>query len=202
MKKLLSLAAVVLCLSTCFIHCFAASDIIFTLKAEQPQKENISLSVNVSKDSALYTTEFYIHFNADEVEFIESKFTAGEIVAELDPYFSATEVSEGKVKVSYTSTNPLDSAGELCKLEFRAKEDSFAYFNIEIEHAETFDGEEIRTLTTQGENTSLTIKKQPAVNLIVIIVSVCAVIAAAAVAIAVIKNKKSGNKKKGKKKKS
>ncbi len=192
MKKLICLATVIFCLSTCFLPCFAASDIICTLKAEQPPKENVTLSVNISKDSSLYTTEFYIHFNPDDVEYLKNKTSVGKITEELDPYFSATEVSDGKIKISYTSTKPLNTAGELCKLEFRAKTDAFTFFNIEIEHAETFDGE-IRSLTHQAVNANVTITKQSSSAITVIIVSCCAVVAVT-VAVIAVKKKKSTNK--------
>ncbi len=193
MKKLICIATALLCLLASAIPCYASADIIFTVSANQPKLQNITVDINVSKDSALYTTEFYIFYSAHDVEFIEGSEKGGDIVKELDPYITATMVEPGKIKVSYTSTKPLDSAGVLCSLKFRAKTTGFVNFNIEVEHAESFDGEEIYTLSTISENTSITTKKQASAGLIVAIVTGCVAIAAAVTYVAL--NKKTNKKK-------
>lgn len=178
MKKLICVLTAVLCCAACFVPCFAAIDVYFTLQAFQQPGENVKLSVNISKDSALYTTEFFITYDENTLEFIENKSDTGTITAELNPYFSATKVSDGKIKVSYTSAKPLDSAGELCSLEFRAKSNTYTEFKADIDHAETFDGEHIRSLSVQTSPTSINIVKQFYLGtgaLIAIIAAVCAV---------------------------
>lgn len=190
MKKLVCIITVLLCLGTCFMSCLAAPDLYFTLRAEQQPKENVKLNVNISKDAALYTTEFYINYNTDEVKFLESKSAVGENAAELNPVFSATEISKGRIKVSYTATSPLDDAGALCVLEFRAKADTIAYFNMEAEHAETFDGEHIRSLSMHCTATSTQVQKQAHISTGAV-VAVIAAAAAAVIAVVIIKKKKS-----------
>ncbi len=191
MKKLICVLTAILCLATCFVPCFAATDVYFTLQAFQQPGENVKLSVNISKDSALYTTEFFITYDENTLEFIESKSDTGAITAELNPYFSATKVSDGKVKVSYTSAKPLDSAGELCSLEFRAKNNTYAEFKADIDHAETFDGEHIRSLSVQSSDTSLTVTKQPSVSIGAAAAVIAAFFAVVVAVIIIIKKKKS-----------
>ncbi len=191
MKKLVCIATVILCLATCFVTCFAATDVCFTLKAFQQPDENVKLSVNISKDSALYTTEFFITYDENTLEFIEADAKAGKIAAELNAYFSATKVSDGRIKVSYTSSKALDSAGELCTLEFRTKKDSYINFDIEVDHAETFDGEHIRSLSTQTSQTSISVAKQFYLGTGAVIAIIGAICAAVIAVVIIVKNKKS-----------
>lgn len=193
MKKLICIATALICLLASAIPCYASPDIIYTVTANQPKFQNITVDINVSKDSSLYTTEFYIIYSAHDVEFIEGSEKGGDIVKELDPYITATVVDYGKIKVSYTSTKPLDSAGVLCSLKFRAKTTGFVNFNIEVEHAESFNGEEIYSLTTLAESTAITAKKQASAALIITIVTGCVAIAAAVTYVAL--NKKTNKKK-------
>lgn len=190
MKKLVCILTAMLCLSTCFVPCFAAADVGFTLRASQQPDENVKLSVYISKDSSLYTTEFFITYDENTLEYVEAGSKAGEITAELNPYFSATKVSDGKVKVSYTSAKPLDSAGELCLLEFRAQNDSKVDFGIEIDHAETFDGKHIRSLTAQTTPTNISVIKQFYIGTGAVTAIIAAVCVAAAGVIILIKKKK------------
>ncbi|MBQ5823800.1 MAG: hypothetical protein IIW48_03220 [Clostridia bacterium] len=200
MKKLICIIMALLCLPASVIPCCASSDVIFTVFATQEEGENITVDINVSKDSALYTTEFYILYNANDVKFAEGSEKGGDIVKELDPYITATEIEPGKVKVSYTSTKPLDSAGLLCRLEFRAKTTGYVHFNIEVDHAESFDGEEIYALTTQSSPGSVSAKKQASP---VIIAAIAAGgIAVVAAATLLIVKKQSSKKATDKKKKS
>ena len=191
MKKLVCIATVIFCLAACFVPCYAAHTVIFTLKAEQQPEENVKLSVTISKDSSLYTSEFFINYDENTLDFIESKAKAGEITAELQPYFSATKVSDSKIKVSYTSSKPLDIGGTLCELEFRAKKDIYTGFIIEIDHAETFDGEHIRSLDVECVGTGVEVTEQFHLNAAVLIVIAAAICTAAITAVIYIKKKKS-----------
>ncbi len=190
MKKLICIFTALLCITAGAIPCLASPDVIFTVSASQEKGRNIVVDIKVSKDSSLYTTEFYILFDPTDVAFVRDSEKGGDIVAGLKPYITATEVEAGKIKVSYTSTKSLDTAGVLCQLEFRSKTDSFVRFDIEVEHAESFDGKEIYALTTQGVYGSVTAKKQTSVGVTVAVVAAGgAAVAAAAVLIA--KKKKS-----------
>ena len=163
MKKLICILFALLILCLCAIPCFAeeSADIILTVKAEQKPKENVVVYVYASKDSALYTTEFYLTYAQADLEFIANSAIPGDAVKELNPIVTATEIAEGKLKISYTGTEPLDEAGAICKLEFRAERSTSAPLFIEIEHAETFDGKNIRALTAKGEGTRANVTEQP-----------------------------------------
>lgn len=163
MKKLICILTALLILCAAAVPCFAeeTADIILTVKAEQEPKENVVVYVYASKDSALYTTEFYLTYASADLEFIENSIRPGDAVDGLNPIVTATEVAEGKLKISYTGTEPLDEAGAICKLEFRAERSTSAPIFIEIEHAETFDGEHIRALTAKGEGTRANVTEQP-----------------------------------------
>lgn len=191
MKKLICIITVLLCITASTLPCLASPDVIFTVSAFQEKGNNITVDINVSKDSALYTTEFYILFDHNVVSFVRGSEKGGDIVAGLKPYITATEVEDGKIKVSYTSTKPLNTAGVLCRLEFRSKTDSFVRFDIEVEHAESFDGKEIYSLTAEGVYGSVSAQKQtPAgVTVVAVAVSVAAVVAVT-VLIAKKKNRK------------
>lgn len=191
MKKLICIATVIFCLVACFVPCSAAHTVIFTLKAEQQPEENVKLSVTVSKDSSLYTSEFFINYDENALDFIERKAKAGEITTELHPYFSATKVSDGKIKISYTSSKPLDISGILCELEFRAEKDTYTGFNIEIDHAETFDGEHIRSLDVECADISVEVTEQFRLNTAVLIAIAAAICAVVITAVVYIKKKKS-----------
>ncbi len=163
MKKLICILFALHILCLCAIPCFAeeSADIILTVKAEQEPEENVVVYVYASKDSALYTTEFYLTYAQADLEFIANSAIPGDAVKELNPIVTATEVAEGKLKISYTGTEPLDEAGAICKLEFRAERSTSAPLFIEIEHAETFDGKNIRALTAKGEGTRANVTEQP-----------------------------------------
>lgn len=193
MKKLICIATALLCLLASTFPCYASADVIFTVKADQPKMQNITVDINVSKDSALYTTEFYVIYSAHDVEFISGSEKGGDIVDELDPYITANETEPGKIKVSYTSTKPLNSAGVLCSLKFRAKTTGFVYFNIEVDHAESFDGEEIYSLTTMAQNAGITTEKQASPVTVAVIVA-AVVAAGVVVAVVVLKKKKKKSK--------
>ncbi len=204
MKKLVCILTVLLCLCACAVPCFAENaDVVFTLKAEQKPEENVAVNIFASKDSSLYTTEFYITYDKGSLEFVEDSAVPGEAVASLNPIVTAIEVVPGKIKVSYTSTKPFDQSGAICRVEFRALRTAEVPLSIEIEHAETFDGEHIRSLTTIGDGTRVSITEQPAeVSLVAIIVAVALVVGVIVAAVIVIKKKKNSKiakKKKGKK---
>lgn len=163
MKKLICILSALLILCVCAIPCFAeeTADIILTVKAEQEPEENVVVYVYASKDSALYTTEFYLTYAPADLKFIANSVMPGDAVKGLNPIVTATEVAQGKLKLSYTVTDPLDESGAICKLEFRAERSTSAPIFIEIEHAETFDGEHIRSLTAKGQGTRANVTEQP-----------------------------------------
>jgi len=194
MKKLVCILTVLLCLFSCAVPCFAAdaADVTFTVKGEQPPKENVVINVYVSNDSSLYATDFYIIYAESDLKFIKKSVTAGEAASLLNPMITATEVAPGKVKISYASSNPIDISGSICRLEFRALRDTSAPVKLEIESAATYDGKHIRSLTTNVENTRISITKQP-VDIALVAVFVAVLVVGIIVLIVVIKKKKDEN---------
>ncbi len=188
MKKLVCILTALLLLCVYTIPCLAA-DVVFTVKAEQELKENVVVTVYASKDSALYTTEFYLSYAPADLRFVENSIKAGQAVANLNSYVSATKVSDGKIKISYTATKPLDEAGAVCQLEFRALRSTSAPIFIEIEHAETFDGEHIIALEAEGEGTRAPVTEQP-VELPLVAIFVAVMVVGIIVLIVLIKKKK------------
>lgn len=189
MKKIICLFTAFVCLCAFTVPCLAATDVIFTLKAEQQHNKNVIANIYISKDSSLYTTEFNITFDPNELEFIEKSIAAGDAIKELDPYISANQVAPGQVKISYTCTEPIDKSGELCRIELRAKTNTQAKIDIEIDHAETFDGDHIRSLSAQAEGTVINITKQANFPFAAVIIGIVAVAAVAAVIVTIKKRK-------------
>lgn len=162
MKKI---ATVFLSVLFCFVFAFGsfAADVNrLSLKAFQPENSNIEVKVNVvNDDSNLYTTEFYIIYDTNSIEYIEGSHCVHEDVKELSPYLTVTEAEKGRIKVSYTSTEGLKKAATLCKMSFKPKSDTLTSLDLEVEHAETFDGDNIRTLDFVSNGTTVHATKIP-----------------------------------------
>lgn len=170
-------ASLILCLNASAIQ-----NVNFHLSVSQQEKENAVISVNISESSELYTTEFYIGFDSDKLEFVNGSENAGAACAGLSPYITANEIEPGRIKVSYTCTQPLVSSGELISLGFEVREDSLNKFTLEIEHAETFDGKDISELSfsADGCEAELTKTAKPLQTALAIGLPVLAVILIAA----------------------
>ena len=182
------LTFVLLCVFS--FNCFAAGSFDMSLSAAQREGENLSVTVNVSEGSALYTTEFYVLYNADELEFEADSGTWGEATKELSPYITVVEAEKGKLKASYTATKSLDGGGALLSFEFKAKKDTVTDLKLEVEHAETFDGEHIRSLEVTAKGTQVQVEKQSDVLPVVLAcVGVAVVAVAVVVAVKLKKNK-------------
>lgn len=164
-----------------------ASDGNLTLKALQ-EKDEIALYINISENSQLCTTEFYVNFPSDSLEFKQGSEAVGNAAAELSPYITANTLSDGVLKISYTCTEALVNGGEICKVSFKPKKDATVHFAPEIEHAETFDGEHILSLDFSAEGCAVPVTK-PAPNTAIIIFSALAA-AAAVIIITLIKKRK------------
>ncbi len=162
MKKF---ASAVLCVLCCFVFAFgsfAAGENRLSLKAFQPENSNIEVKVNVvNDDSDLYTTEFYITYDTNSIEYIEGSHSVHDDVKELSPYLTVTESEKGRIKVSYTSTEGLKKAATLCKMSFKPKGNVLTSLGLEVEHAETFDGENIRKLDFVSNGTNVHATKIP-----------------------------------------
>ena len=52
----------------------------------------------------------------------------------------------GKVKISYTATEALNNGGTICRMSFKPRGNHYVTLGLELEHAETFDGEDFPTL--------------------------------------------------------
>ena len=157
MKKLFSILLVtVLCL--CFASNAFAAGTHLSLDAFQPENSNLDVKVDITANSALYTTEFFLNYESDKMEFVEGSVTTGDAAQEVSPYLIATQVEEGKIKISYTATEALNKEGTLCRMSFKPQGNHYVTLGLEIEHAETFDGEEILPLelTPVGTSTHVT----------------------------------------------
>lgn len=160
MKRIASvLLVVMLCFS--FASNVFAADTHLTLDAFQPENSNLDVKVDISANSALYTTEFYITYESEKMEFVEGSVTTGDAAEELSPYLIATKVEEGRIKISYTATEALNNEGALCRMSFKPKGNHYATLGIELEHAETFDGENFPALNVIPVGTSTHITKIP-----------------------------------------
>ncbi|MBR6618991.1 MAG: hypothetical protein IKK85_01460 [Clostridia bacterium] len=186
MKKLVLFLSVLLC----FLFSFSAvaADGAITLEAKQIENE-IVLALNISENSKLCTTEIYIEYPEDAVEFKTGSCVAGSAAAELSPYITASVLSDGILKISYTCTDVLTAGGEICTLSFKPKKDATVIFTPEIEHAETFDGKHIRSLSFTAEGCE-TAAQGNSSNAIIICAVVTALAAAAIIAAAIIKRRK------------
>ena len=185
MKKLTIILSVLFCFL--FSFCVFAADGMIMLNAYGEENE-IVLSVGISENSKLCTTEIYVYFDSSALEFCSGSELAGSAVESLSPYITANVVSDGKLKISYTCTEALTDGGEICKVSFKAKKDAQVQFTPEIEHAETFDGEHIRSLdfTAQGCECSVT---KPSPSAAVIAVAAAGAAAVIAAAVIIIKKK-------------
>lgn len=143
MKKLTVILSALFC--ALFSFSASAADGVIALEAKQAENE-IVLSLNISENSRLCTTEIYVEYPQDALEFKAGSCVAGAAAAELSPYITASVLSDGTLKISYTCTEVLNAGGEICKLSFKPKKDATVKFTPEIEHAETFDGKHIRSL--------------------------------------------------------
>lgn len=160
MKKLASVLLIMLfCLSFAF-NSFAA-DYILTLDAFQPENSNVDVKVDISAGSELYTAEFYIIYESDKMEFVEGSVVVGDAAEELSPYIVASETEEGRLKISYTATEALTNEGTVCRMSFKPKGNHYVTLDLELDHAETFDGEHIRTLELKPIGTSSHITEIP-----------------------------------------
>ena len=157
MKRFFSIIlTAMLCL--CFAcNAFAAGSHL-SLDAFQPENSNLDVKVDITANSALYTTEFYITYESDKMEFVEGSVVTGDAAQEVSPYLIATQVEEGRIKISYTATEALNKEGALCRMSFKPRGNHYVTLGLEIEHAETFDGEEILPLelTPVGTSTHVT----------------------------------------------
>lgn len=160
MKKLVKFILVsVLCL--CFASNALAADIHLTLDAFQPENSNLDVKVDITANSALYTTEFYITYESDKIEFVEGSVVTGDAAEEISPYLIATQVGEGKIKISYTATEELNREGTLCRMSFKPRGNHYVTLGLEVEHAETFDGENFPTLELIPVGTSTHVTEIP-----------------------------------------
>lgn len=157
MKRIASVLLVaMLCL--CFASQAFAAGTHLTLDAFQPENSNLDVKVDISANSALYTAEFYINYPSDKMEFVEGSVVTGDAVEEVSPYLIATETEPGRIKISYTATEAINKEGALCRMSFKPRGNHYVTLGLELEHAETFDGEHIRTLelTSTGTSTHIT----------------------------------------------
>ena len=157
MKRFFSIILVtVLCL--CFASSAFAADLHLSLDAFQPENSNLDVKVDITANSALYTTEFFITYESDKMEFVEGSVVTGDAAQEVSPYLIATQVEEGKIKISYTATEALNKEGTLCRMSFKPRGNHYVTLGLEIEHAETFDGENFPALeiTPVGTSTHVT----------------------------------------------
>lgn len=161
MKKIFAAVLSVLFCALLSFSAFAA-DGQLTLKALQ-ENDEIVLYVNISESSQLCTTEFYINFSSEALEFKPGSQTVGNAAESLSPYITANEISDGKLKISYTCTKALTAGGELCKLSFKPKKDATVHFTPEIEHVETFDGEHILSLDFSADGCAVEVEKSESV---------------------------------------
>ena len=185
MKKLTIILPVLLC----FLFSFgvSAADGTITLEAQQIENEMV-LSLNISENSRLCTTEIYVEFSDEALEFNSSSCVAGSAAAELSPYITASVISDGILKISYTCTEVLTAGGEICRLSFTPKKDATVNFTPEIEHAETFDGKYIRTLDLTAEGCEATAEGNSS-GAALIFVAMGAVAAAVIIAVIIKKRK-------------
>ncbi len=155
MKKIISAAvSVLLCLAFA-LPCFAAGNTL-AVEAFQPENSNVEVKISVvNKDSELYTTEFYVIYDPNSIEYIEGSHSLSEDVAELSPYLTVAVQEKGRLKLSYTSTEALRESATLCKLSFKPLKNTLTAIDLEIEHAETFDGEHIRSLEFTANGTTV-----------------------------------------------
>ena len=160
MKKLASVILVLL-LCVCFASGSLAADTHLTLDAFQPENSNLDVKVDITANSALYTTDFYIIYESDKMEFVEGSVVTGDATQELSPYLIATQVEEGRIKISYTATEALNKEGALCRMSFKPKGNHYVTFGLEVEHAETFDGENFPSLELVPVGTSTHITEIP-----------------------------------------
>ena len=160
MKKLFSIILVaVLCL--CFASNAFAADLHLSLDAFQPENSNLDVKVDITANSALYTTEFFITYESDKMEFVEGSVTTGDAAQELSPYLIATLVEPGKLKISYTATEALNAEGTLCRMSFKPRGNHYVTLGLEVEHAETFDGENFPALDLIPVGTSTHVTEIP-----------------------------------------
>lgn len=160
MKKIASVLLIfVLCL--CFASSALAADTHLTLDAFQPENSNLDVKVDISANSALYTTEFYIIYESDKMEFVEGSVVTGDAAEEIAPYLIATKVEDGKIKISYTATEALNKEGSLCRMSFKPKGNHYVTLGLEVEHAETFDGEKFPSLELIPVGTSTHVTEIP-----------------------------------------
>ena len=186
MKKLTLILSVLFCVLFSF-SAFAADGAI-TLEAKQVEND-ILLSLDISENSKLCTTEIYVEYPEDAVEFKAGSCIAGSATAKLAPYITANVLSDDILKISYTCTDILTAGGEICTLSFKPKKDTTVNFTPEIEHAETFDGKHIRSLDFTAEGCEVVIESSNSDTIIVCAV-IIALAAAAFVAAAIIKKRK------------
>lgn len=146
MKKVNVLLLVTLFLSAFWVNAHAAATVGFELSVSQQDKGNAVFSVDVTEGSQLYTTEFYILFDSEKLSFVKDSEAPGSACDGLSPYITANEIEKGRVKVSYTCTTALTKDGTAVSLEFKVREDGMHEAQLEVEHAETFDGRDITEL--------------------------------------------------------
>ncbi|MBQ2963375.1 MAG: hypothetical protein IJE14_01820 [Clostridia bacterium] len=160
MKKLFSIILVTL-LCLCFASNSFAAGTHLSLDAFQPENSNLDVKVDITANSALYTTEFYITYESDKIEFVEGSVTTGDAAQELSPYLIATLVEPGRLKISYTATEALNNAGTLCRMSFKPRGNHYVTLDLEIEHAEGFDGENFPALEFIPVGTSTHVTEIP-----------------------------------------
>lgn len=159
MKQIIKTAVITVFSVIFSFNVFAAGTAGFSLSVSQQEEENAVISVNVSENSGLYTTEFFICFDTEKLEYIKGSERAGAACDGLSPYITANETEEGRLKVSYTCTKPLENGGEMIILEFESKQDAVNEIELEIEHAETFDGADIIPLEFEAAGTKATLQE-------------------------------------------
>lgn len=190
MKKLVCILTVLLCIFTFSVPCFAEdADVIFSVRGEQKPKENVDVNICVSKDSSLYATDFYINYAEVDLEFVEKSVAAGAASYSLNPLITATRVAPGRIKISYACSKPVEESGSICMLEFRALKTTSAPVKLEIESAATYDGKNIRSLTTKVENARISITEQP-VDISLVAVFAAVLVVGGIVLIILLKKKK------------
>ena len=186
MKKLVIILSIFLCFL--FSYSVSASDGAITLEAQQIENE-IVLTFNVTENSGLCTTEIYVDFAQDVLEFKAGSQAIGAAAAELSPYVTANIANDGRLKISYTCTEPLTTGGEICCVSFKPKKDAAVQFTPEIEHAETFDGKNILSLEFTAECCTIVAEKSSS-SAVVFIAAGAAIIIAAAISVPAIKKRK------------
>ena len=148
------------------------------------------LSLCVDENSKLFTAEFILTYDTDSYRFT-GDFRPGDACQGLSPYLNVAETEPGKIKIVYTAADPLTAGGALCTIGFKAGRNAQkGDFDLTVEHAETFDGEHIRTLSVTANGTQGAI--EPAANVVPVVGCALAVVGAGLCAAALVIKKKKG----------